>query len=571
MAASTLAAPGRRAKKGDVIGAARIAGIMAAKKTADLIPLCHPLALTKVASTSRPTTPCPAFASGRGARRRPTGVEMEALTAVSVACLTIYDMPKAIDRGMRIEEIGLIEKRGGKSGDWRGAAAQGKRRVSAMITVAAGAALSVEEALARVLAAVAPLGTPENVPLEEAYGRVLAPTSRRCGPSRRSPSPPWTAMRCAPPIARSGARLARDRRVGRRPRVQGAARARARRCASSPARRCPKAPTPSSFRRMPSATATASALARAARRRHPRERAWISRAGETLIAAGPPLTPRDVALAAATNHAVLPVRRRAARRHPRHRRRTGSARGTPGPAQIVASQQPTPSRPSSRRRGDADRPRDRPRRVAPTGRGSPRPRRPGRRAGDARRSVGRRPRSGAAGAHRRRDEARLLAHRHAPGQAADARTDRRRCASSACPAIRRRRPSARCCSCAPLPPCMANPPGSEAAFAGADLSPNKGRARDYMRATLTKDAARVPPRRHAATDAGLLAAHRTRRDRKRCSSANPARRRRGRASPAGYCACPAAETTRGRDNALSRRVISLVKNSIKCHKPLGGS
>ena len=98
----------------------------------------------------------------------PTGVEMEALTAVSVACLTIYDMAKAIDRGMSIEEVRLIEKRGGKSGEWRAARGSAKERapMSAMITV--------EEALARVLAsAEAPLDE-EKVALEAAYGRVLA-------------------------------------------------------------------------------------------------------------------------------------------------------------------------------------------------------------------------------------------------------------------------------------------------------------------------------------------------------------------------------------------------------------
>jgi cyclic pyranopterin phosphate synthase len=107
------------AKKGDVIGAARIAGIMAAKKTADLIPLCHPVALTKVALDISPNDALPGL-TVRGEARcfGQTGVEMEALTAVSVACLTIYDMAKAIDRGMSIEAIRLIEKRGGKSGEW---------------------------------------------------------------------------------------------------------------------------------------------------------------------------------------------------------------------------------------------------------------------------------------------------------------------------------------------------------------------------------------------------------------------------------------------------------------------
>jgi cyclic pyranopterin monophosphate synthase len=128
MAASTLAAiMAGDAKKGDVIGAARIAGIMAAKKTADLIPLCHPLSLSKVLIDIAPDDGLPGLTVRAEARCvGPTGVEMEALTAVSVACLTIYDMAKAIDRGMSIEEVRLIEKRGGKSGEWR--AAQGKRQ-----------------------------------------------------------------------------------------------------------------------------------------------------------------------------------------------------------------------------------------------------------------------------------------------------------------------------------------------------------------------------------------------------------------------------------------------------------
>lgn len=108
------------AKKGDVLGAARIAGIMAAKRTHELIPLCHPLLLSKVELDLQPDAKLP------GVRVRATvklagqtGVEMEALTAVSVACLTIYDMVKAVERGMRIEGIRLIEKRGGKSGTYQ--------------------------------------------------------------------------------------------------------------------------------------------------------------------------------------------------------------------------------------------------------------------------------------------------------------------------------------------------------------------------------------------------------------------------------------------------------------------
>jgi len=108
------------AKKGDVIGAARIAGIMGAKRTSELIPLCHPIALNKVtldiaADADLPGLRVRAEASAHGQ----TGVEMEALTAVSIACLTIYDMAKAIDRAMRIEGVRLLEKRGGKTGLWQ--------------------------------------------------------------------------------------------------------------------------------------------------------------------------------------------------------------------------------------------------------------------------------------------------------------------------------------------------------------------------------------------------------------------------------------------------------------------
>ncbi|MDP1887817.1 cyclic pyranopterin monophosphate synthase MoaC [Polaromonas sp.] len=107
------------AKKGDVLGIARIAGIMAAKKTSELIPLCHPLALTRVAMDFSPDTgnasiTCQATVETVG----PTGVEMEALTAVQVALLTIYDMCKAADRGMTMTDIRLLEKHGGKSGSF---------------------------------------------------------------------------------------------------------------------------------------------------------------------------------------------------------------------------------------------------------------------------------------------------------------------------------------------------------------------------------------------------------------------------------------------------------------------
>ncbi|MBN9045851.1 MAG: cyclic pyranopterin monophosphate synthase MoaC [Rhizobiales bacterium] len=108
------------AAKGDVIGTARLAGIMAAKKTADLIPLCHPLMLTKVGVEITPDDDLPGLRVRALARLTGrTGVEMEALTAVSVACLTIYDMAKAVDRHMEIGNIRVVEKSGGKSGDWK--------------------------------------------------------------------------------------------------------------------------------------------------------------------------------------------------------------------------------------------------------------------------------------------------------------------------------------------------------------------------------------------------------------------------------------------------------------------
>ncbi len=108
------------AKKGDVLGTARIAGILAAKRTHELIPLCHPLAISKVGVDIEPDPALPGLrvratvkVNGR------TGVEMEALTAVSVACLTVYDMVKSVERGVRIESIRLIEKHGGASGSYR--------------------------------------------------------------------------------------------------------------------------------------------------------------------------------------------------------------------------------------------------------------------------------------------------------------------------------------------------------------------------------------------------------------------------------------------------------------------
>ena len=107
-------------KKGDVLGVARIAGIMATKRTADLVPMCHPLALTHVAvefeiDADANAVDCRVTAETTGQ----TGVEMEALTGVQIALLTVYDMCKAVDRGMTISDVRLLEKSGGKSGHWR--------------------------------------------------------------------------------------------------------------------------------------------------------------------------------------------------------------------------------------------------------------------------------------------------------------------------------------------------------------------------------------------------------------------------------------------------------------------
>ena len=121
MAPATLALiRSGNAKKGDVIATARLAGIMAAKRTHELIPLAHPLALTSVAVDITPDDTLPGVRIRATAKvAGQTGVEMEALTAVSVACLTVYDMAKAVDRGMEITGVRLVEKRGGKSGAWK--------------------------------------------------------------------------------------------------------------------------------------------------------------------------------------------------------------------------------------------------------------------------------------------------------------------------------------------------------------------------------------------------------------------------------------------------------------------
>ena len=123
MRAATLAmVRAGNAKKGDVLGIARVAAIMAAKRTADMIPLCHPLPLTRVAVEFVVDDACPAIAIEVTAETLGrTGVEMEALAAVTAGLLTIYDMCKAVDRGMRIDDVRLLEKSGGRSGHYRAA------------------------------------------------------------------------------------------------------------------------------------------------------------------------------------------------------------------------------------------------------------------------------------------------------------------------------------------------------------------------------------------------------------------------------------------------------------------
>ena len=135
MAASTLqailnsgGAVGDRVAKGDVLAVARVAGIQAAKRTSDLIPLCHPLPLAKVAVDFRAEGDAALVVDGFCKVTGKTGVEMEALTAVSIAALTIYDMCKALDRAIRIDNVHLVEKSGGKSGAWRSADAPAQER-----------------------------------------------------------------------------------------------------------------------------------------------------------------------------------------------------------------------------------------------------------------------------------------------------------------------------------------------------------------------------------------------------------------------------------------------------------
>ena len=286
------------AKKGDVIGTARIAGIMAAKRTHELIPLCHPLALTKVtveidADDDLPGLRVRATAKVAGQ----TGVEMEALTAVSVACLTIYDMAKAIDRGMAITGIRLLEKRGGRSGVWKAAVEM--------------SLLSVAEAVARIVAGVAPLPA-EQISLAVAAGRVLT------ADLQATPHP------AALPGVRHGrlraSRRGRDRRRlpqghrhgGRRPFLSRQSFARRSRPHLHRRARTARAPTRSSSRRMP----TRSLTAPSASARPPSPVATSAppgldfREGDVLLPAGTRLGMREVSLAAAMGYGAVSVRRR---------------------------------------------------------------------------------------------------------------------------------------------------------------------------------------------------------------------------------------------------------------------
>ena len=290
-----------QAKKGDVLGTARIAGIMAAKRTHELIPLCHPLALSKVTvgfETSDDPTGVHVEAEVRVTGR--TGVEMEALTAVSVACLTIYDMLKAADRGMAFSGVRLTQKSGGRSGDYRAEA----ERVAPMPL------LSVAEALARVTADTEPLGT-ETVSLDEAHGRVLA-----ADVAARLTQPPFNASamdgyaaraddltdlpRTLHVIGEAGAGHAFDGTVS----------------SGEAARIFTGAPVPEGADTIVIQEDTTrdgdqvTVLEGAPAGTYVRPRGFDFAEGDVLLSAPRRLTARDTALAAAMNHATLTVRRR---------------------------------------------------------------------------------------------------------------------------------------------------------------------------------------------------------------------------------------------------------------------
>ena len=328
------------AKKGDVLATARIAGIMAAKRTHELIPLCHPLAIDQGrASISSPSREPPGMRVTAEVKvAGQTGVEMEALTAVSVACLTIYDMLKAADRGMRIGGIRLVEKTGGRSGTYRAADRQGLVPWRSSPSKRPGPHSRGRRRRSE----------PRPSAIEAARGRVLAAplAAQLTQPPFDASAMDGYAVRAAD-VATLPATLARDRRGAGRAPFRRQRRTRARPCASSPARRCPPAPTPSSSRRTPSAAATARSRCARLRRAgpHPRRAASISRQGDVLLAAGRRLGPREIALAAAMGHARAAGAPPPARCHPLHRRRTGARpAAAPGPGQIVVLQ------PSRRRR-----------------------------------------------------------------------------------------------------------------------------------------------------------------------------------------------------------------------------
>ena len=443
MAPATLALiRSGEAKKGDVLGTARIAGIMAAKRTHELIPLCHPLALTSVSLDLTLDEALPGVVvraeakTQRADRRRDGGADRR--------------------RGRLPDDL-----RHGQGGRPRHAHRSGaadreaRRQIRPLAGGAQGvsrpALTSVEEALALVLASVPARSERRRSPSPKPSDGRWRATSPRCAPSRPSPIRRWTATRCAPPTPRSAP--ARLRVVGESAAghaFAGRRRRRARRRAFSPARRCPKARTRWRSRSRRGARARTSILERAGRA----GRAMCARRGLDFAEGEALLAGRAAAYRArcragsrrqSSDASGAPP---AARRHSLDRRRTRRAgRG----ARAGADRRLQRFRRRGHCRGGgrrADRPWRRRRRSERARRrarrGAARPRRC---AGDARRRFGRRPRSGAPGAHRGRHGARLLAHRHAAGQAADPRPTGRNAACSACRAIRPPRPSARSCSC----------------------------------------------------------------------------------------------------------------------------
>ena len=306
MAPATLALVEKgEAKKGDVLAAARIAGIMAAKRTHELIPLCHPLAITKATvefETSR--NPAGIRVTAEVKVSGQTGVEMEALTAVSVACLTIYDMLKAADKAMTLGGIRLLEKTGGRSGTYRAArrkgsaSSHGRRSPSKRPWLASSMASTPTSA--------------EPVAIEAAHRRTLAEplAALLTQPPFDASAMDGYAVRAAD-VAQLPATLAVDRRGSRRSslrrqRRRRAGRAHLHRRAAARRRRCYR--HPGGYRR---ATAARSSCAKAASTRATSAPAASTSAkARRLLAAGRRLGAREVALAAAMGHGALPVRRR---------------------------------------------------------------------------------------------------------------------------------------------------------------------------------------------------------------------------------------------------------------------